>query len=136
MAATITLRRETIDQGEAPLQGYYLKVSAINPVDMPAEIFIFQRNRIIINGELPDDSDNDTFVSVADPVDLQEYPITRPADTDDEVFYRQAQINLWFRSMQELEEVWGDIKEDVSGLVKALRAADNLSSVEEITING
>lgn len=130
MAATITvLRRQPVPDGTLK-QGYYLVLEATTSVEMPQEIFVFQRTTQY--GESADDQFADLFVNVASPVDIEEIPVNNPND-DNNPFYRSKDLTLCFRSSVELEECWGYIKEDIEGLVDALNSLANLEQVEEVT---
>lgn len=134
--AEIKLTRSGVDIGTDEYQSYILRVHAHDAVDMPNEIFCFQKNRIILNSTMQDDPDNDVFVAVADPADLQEYPITRPTPPSDQVYYRQDEVTILFRSVADMEETWQAIVGDVKGLVRAINSYNNLVPQEEVTVNG
>ena len=134
--AEIKLTRSGIQVTNDEYQSYILDITASDPVDMPAEIFVYQKDRIILNGNAVDDPAYDVFVSVADPTDLQEYPVTRPPHDDDQVYYRQATCQLLFRCVEDMEDTWQAIQEDVRGLVRAITSYSNLQPLEEVIING
>jgi len=127
MPASITLRREEpVRTSPDEPQGYGVVVSVQNAVDMPEEIFVFQR--VPEYGEYNEDQ----FSHVASPNDLAELPAGNPV-ADNNPFYRDSSVTLCFRSAVELEECWGYIKEDVAGLVDMLKSLETLENVEEVT---
>ena len=130
MAATITIERKQPVPDGTIKQGYYLIVEALSATDMPTEIFVFQRTTQY--GESADDQFGDLFVNVASPTDIQETPVGAPND-DNNPYYRTSDLTLCFRSEVELEECWEYIKEDIEGLVAALKSLENLEQVEEVT---
>ncbi len=133
---SIKLERRGVTTGVDPYQSYILNIKAVEPVEMPAEIFLLQKNRVIVDGEMIDDPANDPFFCVADPADLEEYPLTRPDEDSDQQFYRTDEITVLFRSVELMEETWGFIKSDVRALVRALNSYATLELQEEVIING
>ena len=126
MAISITVRREQpIPTGDEP-QGYYLKLSVTQATDMPEEIFVFQHSP-----EYGEDIE-DMFVNVGSPNDLAETPVGVPVD-DNNPYFRGKELILCFRSAVELEECWEYIKDDITGLVAALKSLETLEEIEEVT---
>jgi hypothetical protein len=127
--AEISLRRTLPAAPEDARQSYRMRIEARGAVGMPAEVFVFQRGtRRLVGGAMSDAPDE--FVSVADPVDLETYPVGSPDLRNEMPFYRVAELELEFRSLVDMEEVWTYIRQDVSGLVAALSAGVDPSRTE------
>ena len=130
MAATITVRRSVPDFEKRDVQSYDMEIEVLSAVDMPKEIFVFQVG--VAAPRTAGDEKTDLFVAVADPVDLEDYPVTPPNPVDDNPFYRSGKISLTFRSVQDLNETWEYISSDIAGLVAALNAGVQGGSTEDI----
>jgi len=128
MAITLTLVRKTPEIFGSPqeLQGYILDLEVTAATDMPKEIFVWQ-SKVGFG-----DTDIDQFINIASPNDLEEVPPNVPGADEDNPFFRTSRLQFTFRSMVELEETWGYIKDDVQGLVDALKSVENLNTVEEV----
>jgi hypothetical protein len=114
-----------------PLQSYDLRVYVDSATDMPKEIFVFQQGLApAYEGGGPA---TDRFICLADPVDLEEWPVGAPALDAEIPYFRTREVTLRFRSMQELEDTRILIDEDIQRLVNALKAAANLPLVETKT---
>ena len=130
MAATITVRRSIPDFEARDVQSYDMVLEVLSAVDMPKEIFIFQRG--IAPAYEKDGEPTDMFVAVADPVDLEEMPTTPDSPIIDQPFYRSDKVTLRFRSVTDLEECWAYISSDITGLVAALNSGVEGGSTEDI----
>jgi len=116
---------------EKQLQSYDLRVVIDAAVDMPEEIFVFQRGASPAPSAGAETTDN--FICIADPVDLEDYPVSAP-DLESEIpYYRLKEVTLRFRSMEILEEVKDYIAADLQELVDSLTAAANVTLMEEVT---
>lgn len=113
-------------------QGYRLGLYVKNANGMPPEIFVCQKRQ----PSTTDPSYNDLpdkFISLADPVDLQHYPVGEP-DLDSQIpFYRVSSIELVFRSAPEMAEVKQMLDEDIRELVHSLHLMQDNSVTEEKT---
>ena len=119
-------------QDDATLfQAYLMRVEVIAAEDVSDKIFVMQRSlSAVVDGAPPPDP-IDRFVSVADPVDLEQYPEDAP-DLEHEIpFYRTNSVDLLFRSLVELQDTWTDIQEDVQGMIDAL----NTELVNPVTVD-
>lgn len=101
------------------LFGYVLKVAVTNAVGMPAEIFMFQRGAepAPTAGAQP----QDRFVCIADPVDLDEIPVSAPDLAEEIPYYRLAQVSLAFRCVEDRDETQALISADINKLVETMR---------------
>jgi len=112
------------------IQGYKLKATAVG-TGMSSKVFVCQRRVPSATdseyNELPDE-----FVSLADPVDLEQYPEDEPNLGDNIPYYRVDSITLVFRSAPELEEVRLLLDEDIQHLLTSLEAMDDIISGEVI----
>jgi len=133
--AQIEIRR-SIPTPEAGVirQCYDMRVEVLNATDMPTEIFVFQRGVAPArSGQVTEPTD--AFKSVADPVDLEEYPPDAPDLQNEIPFYRLSEVTLRFRSQIELEETWGYIAEDIQGLVTALNIGLDDPQTDDFTFS-
>jgi hypothetical protein len=110
---------------------YLLKVVAESAVEMPKEIFIFQRN--VAPAQTANAQPTDQFTCLADPVDLEEIPVDVPDLLNEMPYYRSATVDLLFRDMITLEETKTLIAEDIQILVNSLKAATDVQVMEEVT---
>lgn len=129
MAAKLTVRYWTSEVTQE-LQSYDLKVSIEESTDMPKEVFVIQRGVTPPQGA--EEGSTDFFQCVADPVDLEEFPVGAPDLANEMPYYRVSEITLRFRSLIELEDVRDGIDEDLAGLVNALKIAESLPVYEEV----
>ena len=110
-------------------QGYRLRITAYEANRVPLEIFVYQRLPVV-PGET---EESDKFTNIASPADLEEYPTNTPTNLA-RPFFREASIDLVFRSVDTLEESWTIIRSEVSALIDTLDTMDTLNITEEITI--
>ena len=129
MARFIKICRSTMQAYlNGSLQGYRMQVSVTEAVDMPSEIFVFQR----CPGIEPNEEPTDRFDNIASPADLEEYAVGVIVE-ETVPFYRQNKVDLVFRNMTLLDEAWKKMLEDIDGLVYSLNMMDNLNVVEEVS---
>lgn len=118
--ASIELRRDvTQNEDLDDRQAYVMVVSVENAIDIDEEIFVFQRSLPTVQANAVSEP-TDFFISVADPVDLEDYPINAPELEVQMPYFRVSSVTLKFRSMVALDQTWDYIKEDVAGLVKSI----------------
>jgi hypothetical protein len=131
MAVSITIQYSRSEPTPL-LQSYDLKALVESATDMPKEIFVFQRGVAPATpaGLQPP---SDRFICIADPVDLEEYPVGAPALDAEMPYYRLSEVTMRFRSMTELEFTRDLIEDDVQRLVAALKASSTLPVTEEVT---
>jgi hypothetical protein len=116
------------------LQSYDLQVVVESAVGMPKEIFVFQRNvQPALPANIVSGIPQDQFISLADPVDLEEFPTNQPDLAHEIPYFRVASVTLRFRDLTLLEETQAFIAQDIQDLVDALKAAANVALVEEVT---
>lgn len=113
------------------LQSYKLVVEAINPQDMPGEVFIKQRLK-----NFAQDSFDDSFVGVCTPVQLEDLPVNAPDAGSS--FYRVSKIELVGRLPEAIDKVFDSLIYEVQKLVQDLNALDDLNEAKiySITQNG
>jgi hypothetical protein len=117
MAASIEVRFSQ-DPPSPDKQSYDLKVEVLSAIEMPEEIFLLQRHvaPAMEGGGTP----QDLFISVADPLDLEEYP----AGMDPKFpCYRVSVVVLRFRDQASLLQTKQFIIDDIQGLVDAINGA-------------
>ena len=129
MSAAITVRY-FVNERKDGRSGYPLRVVVANAVEMPAEIFVFQRQ--VPSSTQPANPDQDFFISVADPNGLEEYPIEPPTGATEMPFYRRASVELVFRSQAELNDAKDLIDTAIRALVLALKLRDDMAEMEEV----
>lgn len=130
MAISITIRYYT-NEHTTNRQAYGLRVVAVNAVDMPNEIFVFQR-MVPSAMNVQENSEGDIFVKVAEPNALEEYPITPPGPDSENPYYRSSEVTLLFRSYTELVETKELLHTCISALVLALKDAASLTEMDEV----
>jgi hypothetical protein len=118
-------------QIEPGLQSYDLRVLVESAVDMSKKVFILQKGAPPppVDGAVQDER----FVCIADPVDLEEIPEDTPDLENEMPYFRVDEVTLRFRSMDILEETKELIAADLQQLVNSLKAADNMELTEEET---
>jgi hypothetical protein len=136
MAASLTLKMTRTPDEPADFQSYGMIVEVVAAVDISEYIFVIQAGIPASpsppGAPLPEPVDR--FISVADPVDLEEYPTDAP-DLENEIpYYRLKRVELEFRSMPELLEAWDFIQEDVTGLIRAVNTNLLSPQTEFVTI--
>ena len=131
--ASIKLKRTVRASDPALYMGYSMIVETENAVDMPEEIFVFQRGIAPARSQ-QDPVPTDQFIKVAAPVDLEDYPPSPDDVREDMPFYRAKDVELWFRTEEERDEVWEYIQDDVAGLVNFLNNHLDEDFTEEVTI--
>jgi hypothetical protein len=105
------------------LQSYKLVVEALNPQNMPQEVFIKQRLR-----NFAQDSFDDNFVAVCTPVQLEDLPINSPDAGGS--FYRVSKIELVGRLPEAIDKIFDSLIYEVQKLVDDLNALDYLKSAQ------
>lgn len=126
--ASITLRYYTNEQTDR-LQGYPLRIETVDAIDMPAEIFVFQRT---VESAM-NDCNADEFNRIASPDDLEEYPVSVPDPVSEQPYYRTNTVTLYFRCIKDLRETRDLIDTQVSGLVRTLNILADTPIMEEKT---
>ena len=125
MARYIQLQRsDMVTYVDGRTQGFRYTIEVIRAVDMPSEIFVYQRKPII-----SDTSHEDVFSNIASPTDIEEYPVGDPASAD-RPFFRASAVDLVFRNLTLAEDAWEAIQSDVEQLVWALNMMDTLEPGE------
>ena len=114
-----------------PPQAYGLTVTVTSAVDMPSKVFVFQR-KAETNTDLLANDQADSFISLADPVDLAQYPEDEPDIEYGIPYYRKDTVALLFRSMEELDELKELLDADIADLVRTLQLLEGAGVVEEV----
>jgi len=108
----VDIRRESlITYPVGSTTAFRLIATALNPKNMPAEIFLYQREAARAVGE----EEVDTFVTVCKPGDLEYFPVGDPLDIAPR-FFRKDSIDLVIDSADLVEETWNAILSGVSKL--------------------
>lgn len=140
MAPSIKIRYERSDI-QPGLQAYGLKLTVLEATDMPKEIFVMRRDVKPavdpVTAPAPGVTDPgiqpDTFICLADPVDLEEVPVDVPDPANEMPYYRLGVVEFWFRSPDILEETYTLFTEDVAKLVQSLKSLASIATTEDIT---
>lgn len=127
-ALTVQYHRSTLRKS---LFGYALRVMVTDAVDMPAEVFIYQRGAA--PAPSPGDVATDQFVCIADPVDLEEVPALVPDLANEMPYYRTSEVTLSFRNLDELQDTETDIAADLALLVRSVNAMADFTLTTEVT---
>lgn len=61
-----------------------------------------------------------SFVTVASPVDMEDYPADTPSPDLSNPFFRRSVVELDFRSMHQLHDTWTNIIQLIRNLLRAL----------------
>lgn len=131
MAISLVVRYY-VNENTTNRQAYGLRLVVANAVDMPKEIFVFQR--IVPSAmDVQENSLGDIFIKVAGPNDLEEYPIVPPGPEIENPYYRSAEVTVLFRSYTELVETKELLHTCISALVLAMKDAASLTEMEEVT---
>lgn len=101
---------------------WVLRVEAAGQGGASSDIFVYQKG---------EDVDSDLFVAVASASQIADFSTERE---EAETFYRKSLLEFFCLSQYEVENLWQDVQTDVAHLLKNLRAADNLSSSEVVTV--
>ena len=131
MSASIKIRYSKQEK-TTDVYSYLLKVEVLEATDMPTKIFVFQR-RVASANDAQANALGDMFVSLADPVDLEEFPEDIADPLNDMPYYRLSEVTLKFRSMTELQEVKDLIDADIQKLVNSLKAEATVIKMEDVT---
>ena len=128
----ITLTRE-ISRYDVPgrAQAWRMMITVSDWYNVDPNILVYKRS-------LPDSITgdvSDTFIAVASPVDLNEYPAGAPNEGQDPPFYRTAEADLISRSQSLLESTWELVKADRDELIRSLVGICELE-LAEVSVGG
>ncbi len=127
----LTRYQETLEySSELKKYGSRMRIEASNPLNMPAEIFLFRRTTKDPNTGLAFDE----FIQVCSPDDLVTYPVGNPDYNLDFPFFRKSVIDALYPTRQKAEATWEDIQRQVADLIAEMNAMDVLSQTETVRI--
>jgi len=109
------------------LQGYRMVVTVTSAYWMSSSIFVFRR----FSAGAGETEPRDEFTNVASPADMEEYPENAPNETG-RPFFRLSSADLVLRNLEDANEVWEYIQEEVAALVTGLDRMDDLELQEEV----
>ena len=128
----IELKRESLTYEESnPLGAWFLRITATSTEPgLSSKVFVYHAVKEYLPGEL----NRDVFSCVASPVQMGEIPEDDPIFEEGNIipFYRTDVMEVFLRTPQEVEEVWGIVVEDVSMLLRGWRVREDLT--QEMTI--
>jgi len=130
MAITIEVRYH-YPEIQAELQSYDLRVEVIAATEMPEEVFVIQRG--VAPARAGGEEATDGFICLADPSDLEEFPVGSPNLEANVPYYRVSDVTLRFRDMESLGETQELLDADFQKLVDSLKAAADAGSTEDVT---
>ena len=111
--------------------GYLLEVQAVNAVGMSSKIFVYHRGSVN-----PDTGEfQDIYEAVASPAQMDEIPPDAPYSPDGLTqvpYYRTDLCQFVTRTVEELDELWTIIQEDVADLVDCLNKLATLQTPETV----
>lgn len=112
-----------------PIHAYGLRVVVEEATGMDKEVFVYRKGATPANdsGELP----TDAFVCIADPVDLEDYPIGEPDLENEMPYYREAEVTIYFRCVEDLDTTRQDIKNDLALLVRSMTRLQDTENYEK-----
>jgi len=108
--------------------GFRFIVEAYDPLNMPAEIFLFEKRLI----DPYTGTTTDRFVGVASPFDLVVFPANTPDDTQIPAYFRKSLIDGILPTQAQADDVWQLIYEEVNGLVEAMNRMEQLQETEDV----
>lgn len=116
--------------------GSYLLVVRAKGTLVPSEIFVYH--------EYPGSYDNpysgDVFEAIATPRQIEELPINKPYEdpnSDNYIpYYRRNQLELYFLSLDELDDFWKQIQSEVALLVDNYKRFEDLENTRILNITG
>lgn len=108
-------------------QAWRMRITVTDYYNIDPNIFMYLRTGPNAAGVL-----QDTFESVASPVDITEYPAGAPDTNQDPAFYRLAEIDILSRNRTLLDETWRLIKADRDELVRTMT---NICELEEDAVS-
>ena len=117
---------------EQELQSYDFKVVATNAVGMSPKVFVWQHN-VHSATDAEANQQQDQFVHIASPVDLEKIPEDVADPANHMPYYRTSEVVLRFRCMADLSETKDLMDADFETLVRALNMAADLAVMEEKT---
>jgi hypothetical protein len=109
-------------------EGFRLRVTATDAVDMPAEIFLHQ-TRLVDPVEAVS---GDEFMCICSPFDLTIYPAQEPDLLQFPQFFRKSVLDVILPSQAVAEESWLAIYGEVNGLIEALNKLEYLLPGESV----
>jgi len=109
-----------------------LRVEVHDEVDFDPNIFVYRQD--LATPYTPDASPTNTFMAVASPADMAEYPIGAPDPKKAFPFFRQDWVELDFRSTLHADEAWKKLVEEAAILLHAFNRLEELQESEVVTI--
>ena len=113
--------------------GSYPLIVRASGFNIPSEIFIYHA----INSENP--YSGDLFEAIATPSQIEELPLNKPffSDTNEGVpFYRRNQLEVYFRSLDELNDFWEELKSQTNTLVKNYKVMEDMVNTKLVKLTG
>lgn len=128
MPRKLRVKRWPVQVFPDPNGGFFrLRIETSDPEDsgMDPAVFVFRVHP-------PDPRTGETpvsFVTVASPVDMEDYPTEAPSRDLSNPFFRTNTVELDFRSVAELNETWHEILRLLDGLLHGLDRLESFNSI-------
>ena len=103
-------------------------ITASDGVDMPDEIFLFQR----VYADDAHTTTVDQLMTVCTPFDLTTFPIDDPTVGQSPPFFRKAVIDVMVPTLDAADYMWARIQEAVCDLKEQMDRLDTLVGVETV----
>ena len=133
--SSVKLTKYTAEYNFDPDQrkGWSLLVRATDAVNMDREIFVYHR----MSGT--DAYTGDVFETIASANQYYELPKNAPLIINEKEsipYYRRNQMEVYARTIQELEEIWNYVQIDVGRLVADLNSSRILAATTQAEVSG
>ena len=120
MAVSITVVYTRTDPTTIPHpQAYQLDVVVSASTNVSKNIFVF-RKKVPSVTDVQSNQSQEDFISIADPVDLEEFPDNAPDMTNEIPYFRLDHVSLRFRCAEDLDNTQTLIEQDIQHLVDSL----------------
>lgn len=123
------------------LYAYSLHISVEACDDDSAEssdpnVFVFRRSVPTFNPNGPTDGVvDDVFFNVATPVDMYDIPVKRPDVEHGMPYYRDSELDLWFRNLEDLDRAKEEVTSDIASLCGLCNNFSSGAGVEETVVH-
>ena len=117
MKLELTFKQTSTRDG---LYAYALHISAVSADSADSSdprVFVFRRSTPTFGpGQPQDGMVDDEFFNVATPVDMYDIPPLHPDPEHGMPYFRDSELDLWFRNLEDLDRAKAEISADVASL--------------------
>ena len=118
-----------------PVRGhaYGLKITVDESTGIDSNIFVYRAGGS--PSLRPSEPKSDAFICIADPVDMEEYPVYEAELEEEMPYYRSDTVTLYFRNLGDMYITKERIQDDIRTLVKSVSRLQEypISSTETYT---